>query len=133
MFRSRKLKFLLLLLFVELILIETNINSLSNKRQKPIKKIQRQINVMVKLFRIKLDRDELYSDDLLGFACLVLKIIQMRNQSLTPEVYWYSRKGQNNKKKFFKSITWRSLFENAFKLLFDTSRTRLARLILKTS
>jgi len=96
MFRSRKLKFLLLLLFVELILIETrlvNINSLSNKRQKPIKKIQRQINLMVKLFRIKLDRDELYSDDLLGFACLVLKIIQMRNQSLTPEVYWYSRKG----------------------------------------
>jgi len=98
MFRTRKLKFLLLLLLIELILIETrlvSINSLSNKRQKAIKQIQRHINEMVKLFGSKLDRNELYYEDLLAFACLVLKIIKMRDHSLAPDVYWYSRKVSN--------------------------------------
>jgi hypothetical protein len=99
MFRSRKLKFFLVLLLVELILIETSFVSISGftiKQQKPIKKtqrIQRYTHGMVKLFRAKLDRNQLYDEDLLAFALLVLEIIKKRNQSLTPNVYWYSRKG----------------------------------------
>jgi len=87
------------LILAELILIETSFVSISgltiknNLRQKPIKKFQRKIHGMVKLFRIKLNRNELNAEDLLAFALLVLEIIKMRNQSLTPNVYWYSRKG----------------------------------------
>jgi hypothetical protein len=93
-FKVKKMKFFLLLLVLQLILIETRFTDLIvNKGPKPVKSFQKNINEMVKLFQKKLVTNELYYEDLLGFACLVLKIIKMRNQSLTPSVYWYSRKG----------------------------------------
>ena len=59
----------------------------------PTQKVQIKINEMVKLFQLKLDENELYSEDLFAFAVLILEIIKKRNRSLTPAVYWYSRKG----------------------------------------
>jgi hypothetical protein len=98
MFQIKKTTFFLLLLLGELILIETRFIDFDRsiiKERKSTKKIQIKISEMVKLFQVKLDRNELYYDDFLAFGCLVIELIKVRNRSLsvTPAVYWYSRKG----------------------------------------
>ncbi len=96
MFQTKKMTFFLLLLLGESFLIQSrfiDFDELIIKEQKSTKKVQIKINEMVKLFQLKLDRNELYYEDLLAFGCLVLEIIKMRTRTLTPDVYWYSRKG----------------------------------------
>jgi hypothetical protein len=96
MLPTNKAIFFLLLLLVESILIETRFIDFEKsiiKKQKQIKGIQIKINELVKLFQGKIDQNELYSEDALAFAILILEIITKRNRSLTPPVYWYSRKG----------------------------------------
>jgi len=96
MLPTNKAIFFLLLLSVESILIETRFIDLENsilKKQKQFKDFQIQINELVKLFQGKIDQNELYPEDALAFAILTLEIITKRNRSLTPLVYWYSRKG----------------------------------------
>jgi hypothetical protein len=92
------MKFFILLLLVQLILIETRFiefHQTFKKGPKLVKSFQKNVDGMVKIFQEKLDQDELYYEDLLGFALLVLEIIKRRahSLSLTPDVYWYSRKG----------------------------------------
>jgi hypothetical protein len=85
-FFSKKMKFFIILLLVQLILIETRFiefDKIVNKGPKPIKSFQKNIDGMVKLFQEKLDQDELYYEDLLGFALLVLEIIKRRTHSLS--------------------------------------------------
>jgi len=96
MLPTNKAIFFLLLLLVESILIETRFIDFEKsiiKKQKQIKGIQIKINELVKLFQGKIDQNELYSEDALAFAILILEIITKRIRSLTPPVYWYSRKG----------------------------------------
>jgi hypothetical protein len=96
MLQTKKIKLCILLLLIELLLIETRFIQFERpalKKQMPTQKFQIKINEMVTLFQFKPDKNELYSEDLLAFALLILEIIKKRNQSLTPAVYWYSRKG----------------------------------------
>jgi hypothetical protein len=92
------MKFFILLLLVQLILIETRFiefHKIDNKGPKLVRSFQKYVDGMVKIFQEKLDQDELFYEDLLGFALLVLEIIKRRDHSLSlaPDVYWYSRKG----------------------------------------